>query len=81
MKDHAEVAQEFRIALDGVHLSLGGRPVFRGLSCGFVPGQITVILGGSGAGKSTLLRLIGGLTRPDSGAVRVAGQDVPRQKP
>ncbi len=78
MEDHAEAVEEFRIALDGVHLSLGGRPVFRGLSCGFVPGQITVILGGSGAGKSTLLRLIGGLTRPDSGAVRVAGQDVPR---
>ena len=46
--------------------------------CGFPRGQITVVLGGSGAGKSTLLRLIGGLTRPDAGSVRVAGQDVTR---
>ncbi|HJO23959.1 MAG: ATP-binding cassette domain-containing protein [Myxococcota bacterium] len=78
MEDHAEAVEEFRIALDGVRLSLGGRPVFRGLSCGFMRGQITVILGESGSGKSTLLRLIAGLTRPDSGAVRVAGQDVAR---
>jgi phospholipid/cholesterol/gamma-HCH transport system ATP-binding protein len=78
VEDHAEAVEEFRIALDGVRLSLGGRPVFRGLSCGFMRGQITVILGESGSGKSTLLRLIAGLTRPDSGAVRVAGQDVAR---
>jgi phospholipid/cholesterol/gamma-HCH transport system ATP-binding protein len=67
---------EFRVVLDGVHLTLGGRVVFRGLSCGFPRARITVVLGGSGAGKSSLLRLIGGLQRPDSGSVRVAGQDV-----
>ena len=71
-------AEDFRIAFDGVKLTLGGREVFRGLSCGFLPGQISVVLGGSGVGKSTLLRLVGGLTRPDEGAVRVAGQDVTR---
>jgi len=70
--------QEFRIAIDGVHLKLGDRQVFRGLSCGFPRGQISVVLGGSGAGKSTLLRMIGGLTRPDQGTVRVAGQDITR---
>jgi phospholipid/cholesterol/gamma-HCH transport system ATP-binding protein len=71
-------AQDFRVALDGVDLDLGGRPIFRGLSCGFPRGQISVVLGGSGAGKSTLLRLIGGLQRPDSGSVRVAGRDITR---
>jgi phospholipid/cholesterol/gamma-HCH transport system ATP-binding protein len=70
--------QEFRIAIDGVHLTLGDRQVFRGLSCGFPRGQISVVLGGSGAGKSTLVRLIGGLIRPDEGSVRVAGQVVTR---
>jgi len=72
------LAGDFHIALDGVHLTLGRRPVFRGLSCGFVRRQITVVLGGSGAGKSTMLRLIGGLDRPDSGGVRVAGDEVSR---
>jgi phospholipid/cholesterol/gamma-HCH transport system ATP-binding protein len=69
---------EFRIATDGVYLKRGGRKVFRGLSCGFVRGQIGVVLGGSGSGKSTLLRMIGGLTRPDRGTVRVAGEDITR---
>jgi phospholipid/cholesterol/gamma-HCH transport system ATP-binding protein len=71
-------SEDFRIACDGVRLTLGKRHVFRDLTCGFRRGQITVVLGGSGAGKSSLLRLIGGLIRPDSGRVCVAGQDVAR---
>jgi phospholipid/cholesterol/gamma-HCH transport system ATP-binding protein len=70
--------QDFRVALDGVHLKLGNRQVFRDLSCGFSRGEISVVLGGSGAGKSTLMRLIGGLTRPDRGTVRIAGVDITR---
>ena len=73
-----EETQDFRVALDGVDLTLGGRSIFRNLSCGFPRGEISVIMGGSGAGKSTLLRLIGGLQRPDSGVVRVAGEDLTR---
>jgi len=65
-----------RIQLDDVYLTQGDRTVFRGLSCGFPRGKISVVLGGSGAGKSTLLRTIGGLARPDSGSVRVAGQEI-----
>jgi phospholipid/cholesterol/gamma-HCH transport system ATP-binding protein len=70
--------QEFRVAFDGVHLKLGDRQVFGGLSCGFPRGKISVVLGGSGAGKSTLVRMIGGLTCPDEGTVRVAEQDITR---
>lgn len=72
----AEGAADFRVTVDGVYLKFGTRQVFRGLSCGFPRGRITVVLGGSGGGKSTLLRLIGGLQRPDRGSVRVAGQDL-----
>ena len=71
-------ADEFRVRFDGVHLRRGARRVFDGLSCGFVRAQITVVLGGSGAGKTTMLRLIGGLSRPDSGSVYVADEDVTR---
>ena len=71
-------ADEFRIRFDGVQLRRGDRRVFDGLSCGFARAQINVVLGGSGAGKTTLLRLIGGLTRPESGSVYVADEDVTR---
>jgi phospholipid/cholesterol/gamma-HCH transport system ATP-binding protein len=75
---NARVDTEARVRLEDVHLSLGDRAIFRGLSCSFPRGKITVILGGSGAGKSTLLRAIGGLVRPQRGAVSVAGVDITR---
>jgi len=44
-------------------------------------GSLTALLGPSGSGKSTLLRVIAGLETPDSGAVRLDGQDVTRVQP
>ena len=69
---------EARVRLEDVHLSVRDRVIFRGLSCRFPRGKISVILGGSGAGKSTLLRMIGGLARPQRGVVAVAGVEVSR---
>ena len=39
-------------------------------------GEFTVILGQSGAGKSTVLNMLGGMDKPTSGTVTVAGQEV-----
>jgi sulfate/thiosulfate transport system ATP-binding protein len=39
-------------------------------------GSLTALLGPSGSGKSTLLRVIAGLETPDSGMVRIEGEDV-----
>jgi len=38
--------------------------------------RITAIMGPSGTGKTTLLRLIGGQLRPESGKIRVMGENV-----
>jgi putative ABC transport system ATP-binding protein len=41
-------------------------------------GEFLALMGPSGSGKTTLLNLIGGLDRPDSGEITVAGQRIDR---
>ncbi|MGD0374612.1 MAG: ABC transporter ATP-binding protein [Streptosporangiaceae bacterium] len=48
----------------------------RGVSLTVDRGELVALRGKSGSGKSTLLAIIGGLDRPSSGRVEVAGQDV-----
>ncbi|HEY7945229.1 MAG TPA: ABC transporter ATP-binding protein [Casimicrobiaceae bacterium] len=42
------------------------------------PGELVVCIGPSGCGKTTLLRLIAGFLVPDSGSIRLNGEDVSR---
>jgi ABC-2 type transport system ATP-binding protein len=48
-----------------------------GLTLRVEPGQIYGFLGLNGAGKSTAIRMLLGMTRPTSGAVRLLGRDEP----
>ncbi len=64
------------VVCESIHLGFGEREVFSDLCCEMVAGDVTVLMGSSGTGKSTLLRMIGGLQRPDSGSIRVAGREL-----
>ncbi len=48
----------------------------RGVSLEITSGTFACITGPSGHGKSTLLHLMGGLDKPDQGAVQVAGKEL-----
>jgi putative ABC transport system ATP-binding protein len=68
------------IRLDRVSKSFshGGHKVrvLHGVSFTAQRGEITTIIGPSGSGKTTLLRIIGGLSHPDHGVVKVKNRDI-----
>ena len=47
-----------------------------GVSLNITEGEFTALVGPSGSGKTTMLQLMGCLDQPDSGAVKINGQDV-----
>jgi phospholipid/cholesterol/gamma-HCH transport system ATP-binding protein len=64
------------IAVEDLHKSFGSQKVLNGISLAVSRGETLAVLGRSGTGKSVLLRLIIGLEKPDSGSVRIHGQDI-----
>ncbi|NIS60397.1 MAG: ATP-binding cassette domain-containing protein [Proteobacteria bacterium] len=59
-----------------LHKSFGNNHVLRGVNLHVRDGESMVVIGGSGVGKSVLIKCIIGLIRPDSGNIRVDGQEI-----
>ncbi len=63
------------IALDGLSVSFGGRPILRDLR-GELRGRAIGLLGPNGAGKTTLIHTLLGFHPPASGTARIFGRDI-----
>lgn len=68
-----------RVTADDVSYAYPGtdRRLFTGLAASWGAGTLSALCGPSGSGKSTLLDLLGGLRRPDEGAVTIFDDDRP----
>jgi len=64
------------IAFQNVSISFEGRAVLEDVSFSVDRGQTLCILGRSGVGKSVSLRMLMGFLKPDSGSIRVNGQEI-----
>jgi phospholipid/cholesterol/gamma-HCH transport system ATP-binding protein len=65
-----------KIALDGVSKEFGGNVVLDGVNLEVEAGESLAIIGQSGSGKSVTLKCILGLLEPDSGSIKVDGEEV-----
>ncbi|GAA5234995.1 ABC transporter ATP-binding protein [Verticiella sediminum] len=64
------------VSLIGITKHYGGNVVLKPLSLEIRPGELLALLGPSGCGKTTTLRVLAGFVSPDSGTVRLDGEDV-----
>ena len=64
------------IEAKGIEKSFGALKVLKGLDFQAGKGEVVSIMGASGAGKSTLLQILGTLSAPDAGSLRIDGTDV-----
>jgi Fe-S cluster assembly ATP-binding protein len=66
------------LAIEDLHVAVGGAEIIRGLSLDLPAGQVHAIMGPNGAGKSTLAYALAGKDgyTPTSGAARLDGEDI-----
>jgi phospholipid/cholesterol/gamma-HCH transport system ATP-binding protein len=64
------------VVVDDVSITFDIKPVLQNISFTVQRGETRIILGPAGGGKSVLVKLVNGLIRPDSGTIRVFGEDV-----
>jgi phospholipid/cholesterol/gamma-HCH transport system ATP-binding protein len=70
------VKSEAPVVVAGLRKSFGKQTVLDGIDLTVEHGETVAVLGRSGTGKSVLLKLLIGLQKPDSGSIRILGQDI-----
>ena len=69
------------LSVEGLTKSYGGVHAVRGVSFELAAGEILALIGPNGAGKSTCFDMLNGQITPDSGRIRLLGQDTTGQPP
>lgn len=64
-----------KISVRDLHKAFGDNAVLRGIDLDLPAGRSLAVIGGSGTGKSVLIKNIIGLLEPDSGSIRIDGEE------
>jgi phospholipid/cholesterol/gamma-HCH transport system ATP-binding protein len=64
------------VAVENLQKTFGAQRVLNGVTLSVPQGKTLAVLGRSGTGKSVLLRVIIGLAKPDSGSIRIQGEEI-----
>jgi phospholipid/cholesterol/gamma-HCH transport system ATP-binding protein len=68
------------VVFKDVSIAFDLKPVLQNVSFLVHRGETRLILGPAGGGKSVLMKLVDGLIQPDSGIIRVFGQDITKMR-
>src|ERR1044071_7637197 len=68
----AAVAAPFLELLD-IGKTYPGVVALSGVSLSVAPGEVIGLVGENGAGKSTMMKILGGVTAPSAGTIRIDG--------
>ena len=76
MKRLPQAKDDAPVIVQGLRKSFGKQVVLDGIDLIVEAGETVAVLGRSGTGKSVLLKLLVGLQKPDSGSIRILGQEI-----
>src|SRR6184192_718050 len=62
------------LELIDISKSYPGVQALRNVSLAVAPGEVVGLIGENGAGKSTLMRILGGVTTPSTGQIKLRGE-------
>jgi phospholipid/cholesterol/gamma-HCH transport system ATP-binding protein len=68
------------VVFENVSIAFEDKQVLEGVSFTVEPGETRIVLGPAGGGKSVLMKLVNGLIAPDTGSIRVFGEDVTKMR-
>lgn len=75
-KDEKVISKKLMLEIKDLRKTFGNNHVLNGFNLNLFEGENLVIMGKSGSGKSVMIKCLVGLMQPDSGSIKVMGQDI-----
>ena len=78
---HDAHGKDALLMVDSVTQRFGGLVALDGVSVSIMPGTIHAVIGPNGSGKTTFLNVLSGAYTPDTGSVKLLGQELLGERP